>query len=228
MGIADTFRSIRDRVDRAAADAGRDPRDITIVAVSKTVPAVRVQEAIDAGITLFGENKVQEARDKIPGLRGAFAFHLIGHLQSNKARDAVRLFEVIHTLDKESTARAVDHEAAKIGKRQKVLLQVNASGEDTKSGVSPDGVLPLARAIAVMEHLELLGVMTMAPFTDDEARIRAAFRTAKNVLDEINGALNSSLRELSMGMSSDYVLAIEEGATLVRIGTALFGERSFT
>jgi PLP dependent protein len=226
MGIIDNYIRIRDEIDRTAASIGRNPGDIRIIAVSKTFDEAVIQEAIDAGIKIFGENKVQEAKRKIPQLTGDFAFHMVGHLQSNKAHDAVMLFDLIHSIDRIDTAVKVDREAGQAGKMQKVLVQVNASREESKSGISPESLPELAGRIRELEHLELLGLMTMAPFTDDEGPVRGAFREARRLLDDINRSMGLDLRELSMGMSSDYRIAVEEGATLVRIGTAIFGNRN--
>jgi pyridoxal phosphate enzyme (YggS family) len=227
MSIFDNYKKVCDDIAATAGSIGRDPGNIRIIAVSKNFDVTVVQQAIDAGITIFGENKVQEAKQKVPKLRGDFTFHMVGHLQSNKARDAVKLFDMIHSIDKDDTARKVDLEAGRIGKTQKVLIQVNASGEETKSGVAPVSAVELARRIREMGHLELRGLMTMAPFTDDQNVIRRTFRVTKQLLDEINGSLGLALDELSMGMSADYRIAVEEGATLVRIGTAIFGQRNY-
>lgn len=225
MGVVENYNRVLKEIEERAVASGRNPGDIRIIAVSKTFGAATVQAAIDCGIRLFGENKVQEAKSKIPGLRGEFAFHMVGHLQSNKARDAVRLFDMIHSIDSVTTAEKVDQEAARIGKTQKVLLQVNTSGEESKSGVSPGSAVELAKAILGMKNLDLRGLMTMAPFTDDREVIRTTFRSAKKLLDDINRALKTGCAELSMGMSSDFRIAVEEGATMVRIGTAIFGGR---
>ena len=227
MSIVENYNKIRRDIDDIAVAAGKNPGDIRIIAVCKTFPGTVVQEAIDSGIRLFGENKVQEAKRKIPDLRGDFSFHMIGHLQSNKARDAVALFDVIHSIDRAGTAEKVNDEAGKAGKRQKVLIQVNISGELTKSGISSGEHRELARSVIALPHLELLGLMTMAPFTDDENAIRSAFRGARELLSDLNASLGLNLRELSMGMSSDYRFAAEEGATMVRVGTAIFGERTY-
>jgi len=227
MSIFDNFKKVCDDIAETAASVGRNPGDIRIIAVSKNFDETVVQQAIDAGITVFGENKVQEAKRKVPKLKGDFTFHMVGHLQSNKARDAVALFDMIHSIDKIDTAQKVDLEAERIGKTQKVLIQVNASGEETKSGVAPGSAIELAKRIREMRHLELCGLMTMAPFTDDQYMVRATFRVTKELLDEINGSLGLALGELSMGMSADYRIAVEEGATLVRIGTAIFGQRNY-
>jgi PLP dependent protein len=226
MSIIESYTRIEKEIAAIAAASGRSPGDIRIVAVSKTVDESVVQEAIDAGIRVFGENKVQEAKRKIPGLRGDFTFHMVGHLQSNKAREAIQLFDLIHSIDKVDTAAAVDREAGRIGKKQKVLIQVNTSGEESKSGIEPWSARDLATRVIDLKNLELIGLMTMAPFTDDEGVIRKTFSAARRLLEEINGSLGLALAELSMGMSSDYRIAVEEGATLVRIGTAIFGNRN--
>lgn len=225
MGVIENYNRILKEIEERAAASGRNSGDIHIIAVSKTFSVDAIQAAIDCGIRLFGENKVQEAKRKIPELKGEYIFHMVGHLQSNKARDAVRFFDMIHSIDSVSTAEKVDQEAARIGKKQKVLIQVNTSGEETKSGVPAGSALELAVAMRGMKNLDLKGLMTMAPFTDDRELIRGTFRSARKLLDDINRAMNTELIELSMGMSSDFRIAVEEGATMVRIGTALFGER---
>ena len=227
MSIVDNYKKIREEIAEIAASSGRNPGVIRIIAVSKTFDETVVQRAIDAGIRVFGENKVQEAKQKVPKLKGDFTFHMVGHLQSNKARDAVTLFDMIHSIDKIDTAEKVDLEAGRIGKTQKVLIQVNASGEESKSGVAPESAVELVKRIREMKHLGLCGLMTMAPFTDDENVIRKTFRKTRQLLDEINNSLKTEFGELSMGMSSDYRIAVEEGATLLRIGTAIFGHRNY-
>lgn len=224
--VYDAYHKVIEEIGNVAARAGRTPDEVQVVAVSKTVSVAVIQSAIDAGILLFGENRVQEAAAKIPQLRGKFTFHLVGHLQSNKAKEAVRLFEMIHSIDKESTARKVDTEAAKIGKKQKILVQINTSGEATKSGVEPDDAKALCESIMQCNNLELCGLMTIGPLTEDEKAIRSSFRMLRNLRDEINASLGLSMKELSMGMSSDFAIAVEEGATMVRIGTLIFGTRA--
>ncbi len=226
MSLIENFLEVRAHIDAIARSAGRNPEEITIVAVSKTHPAGIIQEAVDSGIRLFGENRVQEARAKIPLLKGDFEFHLVGHLQSNKARDAVALFSMIQSIDKPGTAEKVDLEAGKTGKIQKILVQVNTSGEDSKSGVEPSGTVELCRALTGMQNLRLEGLMTIGPLTGDAGKIRDSFRMLRGLLNDVNTRLGLDLRELSMGMSSDYPIAVEEGATIVRIGTAIFGTRS--
>jgi PLP dependent protein len=225
MSYREKVDSIRAEIDAIARAGGRDGRDVSIVAISKTFSADTIQKAINEGIQVFGENRIQEARAKIPELHGEFSFHLVGHLQSNKARDAVGLFKVIHSIDKLSTAVVVDTEAGRINKVQKVLVQVNTSGEESKSGTGADEALELCRGIQGLKNLELMGLMTIGPLTGDEARVRASFRELAGLLTTINAGLGTSMRELSMGMSSDYRIAVEEGATMVRIGSAIFGTR---
>ena len=226
MNFFENYRHIRERIDERARAAGRKPEDIRIVAVSKTFPPETVQAAIDQGIRLFGENRVQEAKSKIPALSGDFRFHLVGHLQSNKARDAVGLFDLIHSIDKASTARRVGDEALRAGKTQAVLVQVNTSAEDTKSGIDPDGAFELCREAAAMPGIELSGLMTIGPLEGDEEAVRASFALLRGLRRDIAGRLGMKLPELSMGMSGDYLIAVDEGATLVRIGSAIFGQRS--
>ncbi len=223
--VRKAYEGVLNDITRAASRVGRDPGDIKVIAVSKTVPADVVQSAIDAGISLFGENRVQEALAKIPLLRGAFSFHLIGHLQSNKSKDAVRLFDLIHSIDKLSTAQKVDAEAAKVGKKQSILIQVNTSGEATKSGVAPKETCNLCRDVLQCRNLVLCGLMTIGPLTEDENAIRISFRMLRELRDSINCSLGIAMKELSMGMSSDFAIAVEEGATMVRIGTLIFGAR---
>lgn len=225
MSIIENYNCIVDEIKMIALKAGRNPDHITLIAVSKTFTPEIIQQAIDGGITIFGENRVQEAKAKIPQLKGNFTFHLVGHLQSNKAKDAVKLFECIHSIDKLSTAIEVDKEAKKINKIQNILIEVNTSGEPSKFGVEPDKALELCKGILDLQNLNCLGLMTVGPLTEDHNRIREAFKTLRLLIEDINRSLGISLKELSMGMSGDFDIAIEEGATMVRIGTAIFGQR---
>lgn len=226
MTYIENFKAIRERIDEIARLNGRSPDEITILAVSKNFDADNIQKAISEGILLFGENRLQEARAKIPLLKGDFRFHLVGHLQSNKAKEAVKLFDLIHSIDSLSTAQRVDIEAARINKVQKILIQVNTSGEESKNGIPPEKALALCKDISMLPNIELSGLMTIGPFTDNTGEIRASFILLKRLLKEANERLGLSMKELSMGMSSDYTVAVEEGATLVRIGTSIFGKRS--
>lgn len=228
MTIADNLKSIQERISKAALRAGRDPAAIRLVAVSKTVSAESIQEAIAAGVTILGENYVQEARNKIARVGSQVAWHFIGHLQSNKTRYAVELFSMIHSVDRLSLAEALDKEASKQGKILPVLIQVNISGEESKSGIDPQGTLQLLERIAGLEHLSVQGLMTMPPWFEDPEDARPYFIALRKLREELSREKipGVSIQELSMGMSGDFEVAIEEGATLVRIGTAIFGPRN--
>jgi PLP dependent protein len=226
--MKERLKGVLDRIRQAALACGRDPRSVRLVAVSKTVSAERVRQAVAAGVDTLGENYIQEARAKIDALAALpVAWHFIGHLQTNKAKYAVRLFELIHTVDSLKLATELDRQAAKAGKTQRVLVQVNVSGEATKSGASEVEAGRLVAEIAKLPHLSLEGLMTMPPFFDQPEKARPYFRGLRRLRDEIRqrDLPGVDLRELSMGMTGDFEVAIAEGATLVRIGTAIFGER---
>ena len=227
MSYYENYIKIKDSVNETALKISRNPDSIKIVSVSKTFTHEAVQEAIDLGIMVFGENKIQEAKSKIPLLKGNFEFHMIGHLQSNKAKDAVQLFSLIHSIDSISTAEKVNKEAEKLGKIQDILIQINSSGEESKSGISSSLAVDLAGAIIEMKNLNLQGIMTIGPLSDNESDIRKSFILTRHTLEAINSELGLSLKELSMGMSDDFLLAIEEGATILRIGSAIFGRRFY-
>ncbi len=199
------------------------------MAVSKAKPGASVQMALDAGLDLFGENYIQEAREKVNALSASGAqWHFIGHLQSNKAKYAVKLFDLIHSVDSLKLARELNKQAARIDKVQPVLVQVNISAETTKSGTSREEAVDLATAISDLPNLSLQGLMTMPPFFDDPDRARPYFHELRQLRDHIRSLAipGVTMDELSMGMTGDFEAAISEGATLVRIGTAIFGERS--
>ncbi|MBI5633404.1 MAG: YggS family pyridoxal phosphate-dependent enzyme [Nitrospirae bacterium] len=227
--IFDNIKDVRRGITEAAMKAGRSPDKVQLIAVTKTVGAAAVIEAIESGIQVFGENRVQEAKkkilsDEILAMPGKIEWHLIGHLQKNKAKDAVQLFAVIHTVDSVELAEELDRQAEKIGKIQRVLVQVKLSAEETKSGVTEKGLPELLEKIAQLKHLWLEGLMTIPPYRDNARDVVPYFRRLRELRDEAETA-GLSLPELSMGMSHDYEAAIEEGATMVRIGTAIFGER---
>jgi len=228
MTIADNLASIQERISKAALRAGRDPAAIRLVAVSKTVSAESIQQAIAAGVTILGENYVQEARNKIARIGKQVEWHFIGHLQSNKAKYAVELFSMVHSVDRLSLAEELDQEANKQGKIVPVLIQVNISGEESKSGINPQGTLQLLDRIAGLQHLSVQGLMTMPPWFEDPENARPYFNALRKLREELaNKKIHGvSLQELSMGMSGDFEVAIEEGATLVRVGTAIFGPRN--
>ena len=222
--FTDRLDHVRTAIVEAARKAGRDPSEIELVAVSKTQPAEGIREAMRAGVTCFGENKVQEARGKIEEL-GRGTWRLIGHLQSNKARDAVRLFDWIDSVDRLELATELDVRAEALGKTQNVLLQVNVAGESSKFGCAPEAARELAGAINALPHLSLHGLMTIAPYAPESEKSRPHFAALRELRDRLESGMGLKLPVLSMGMSGDFGVAIEEGATSVRIGTALFGER---
>jgi PLP dependent protein len=215
---------IHDTIALAAQKAGRDLVEIELLAVSKTQPVEAIQEAMRAGVTHFGENKVQEARGKIDAL-GRGVWHLIGHLQSNKAKEAVRLFDCIESVDRADLAEEINHRADALGKIQNVLLQVNIAGESTKFGCTPDAARALAEAMNALPRLCLRGLMAIAPYSPEPEKSRPHFAGLRKLRDQIEADTGLHLPVLSMGMSGDFAVAIEEGSTCVRIGTALFGER---
>ena len=222
--IAHNLEEVRRRIAAAALRAGRDPAAVRLVAVSKTVPVELIREAVAAGQRLFGENYLQEARGKIEALGEAAEWHFIGHLQSNKATAAVGLFELIHGVDRLKLAEALDAAAASKGTLQKILMQVNLAGEASKSGTSPEAAPELLEEISRLPHLRMVGLMTMPPFLAPEA-VRPYFRALRELRDRLEELGGGPLPELSMGMSGDYEAAVAEGATLVRVGTAIFGAR---
>jgi pyridoxal phosphate enzyme (YggS family) len=228
MTIADNLSSIQERIGTAALRAARNPAEIRLVAVSKTVSAENIQQAIAAGVTMLGENYVQEARNKIARIGKQVEWHFIGHLQSNKARYAVDLFSMIQSVDRLSLAEELDQAANKHGKIVPILIQVNISGEESKSGINPQETLQLLKRIAGLQHLSIQGLMTMPPWFEDPEDARPYFIALRKLRDKLSREKlpGIALQELSMGMSGDFEVAIEEGATLVRIGTAIFGPRS--
>jgi len=214
-------------VDQAAIRAGRDPGEIKLVAVSKTVEVARIREAIEAGVTILGENYVQEARRKIEEIGHGIQWHMIGHLQSNKAKYAVTLFDYIHSIDGISLAREIDRRAAQKGRRVKALVEVNLSGETSKFGIDSEVVMDLIHHVAALKHISIEGLMTMPPYFDEPEKARPYFIKLREFRDRIQkeGIEGARMDELSMGMSGDFEAAIEEGATMIRVGTAIFGER---
>lgn len=219
---------VRNRIRYAATAAGRDPAEIRLVAVGKTVPSDRIRNAVEAGIQIVGENYIKEAREKATVLSHLPIFwHFIGHLQSNKSKYAVRLFDLIHSVDSVRLAEELNGQSKKISKIQSILVQVNISEEKTKSGVSIAGALPLIREVARFENLKIEGLMAMPPYFDAPERARPYFRRLRELMQFIDAEKipNVLMKELSMGMSGDFEIAVEEGATLVRIGTAIFGHR---
>ncbi|NLC56302.1 MAG: YggS family pyridoxal phosphate-dependent enzyme [Armatimonadetes bacterium] len=220
--VARNLQAVRERIARAASRAGRPAGDITLVVVTKTQPVERIAEAIAAGAQHIGENYVQEAREKHARIQTPVTWHLIGHLQSNKAGQAAALFDVIHTLDSLQLAERVSRRAVAAGREIEVLVEVNIAGEPTKHGVSPGEAIPLLEAISGLPGLRPAGLMGMAPFTDNPEDARPHFRRLRALWETIPAPCR---RHLSMGMSGDFEVAVEEGATMVRVGTAIFGRR---
>ena len=221
--IKPNIDAVRSRITDACRRAGRSENDVRLVAVSKTVPADVVAQGIDAGLDILGENYIQEAQAKIEALGDRASWHFIGRLQSNKAKYAVRLFDLIHSVDNLKLAQEIDKRARGLEKTQPVLIQVNISGETTKGGTATDEAAVLIDQVRALKNLEPRGLMTMPPFFDQPDRARPFF----SGLREIRNKYAPDLPELSMGMSGDFEVAIEEGATLVRVGTAIFGARVY-
>jgi pyridoxal phosphate enzyme (YggS family) len=218
--------TVQKRISRAASAAGRDPHAVRLVAVGKTQPPENIGHAIAAGAGIIGENYIQEAREKFDALSSLDAqWHFIGHLQRNKAKYAIRIFDLIHSVDTLKLARELDKQAQKAGKKQQILVQVNVSGEVSKSGIDLPSAIELVRNILPLQHLHLRGLMTMPPFFDAPEKARPFFAALRKLRNHITDKMDVELPDLSMGMTGDFEVAIEEGATLVRIGTALFGER---
>lgn len=225
MDIAANLASLRERIAAACARAGRDPAAVTLMGVSKFQPPEAVRAALDAGLTTFGESRVQEAKAKIPLCPGRARWQMIGHLQSNKCRDAVALFSMIQSVDSLALAQELDRQCEKAAKTLPILLEVNVAGEASKFGYAPAKVLADFRELNQLPRLEIHGLMTIAPYSPTPERVRPVFRRLRELRGECEQLLGAPLPVLSMGMSGDFEVAIEEGATVVRVGSALFGER---
>lgn len=225
MEIAANIQAIQTRIEAACARAGRAPSSVTLMAVSKGQPPDLVKAAAEAGLVLFGESKVQEAKSKIPLCPARLRWQMIGHLQSNKCRDAVSLFEMIQSVDSLALAAEINKWAEKSGKTMPLLLEVNVAGESSKFGFNPDAVLAAVPEINRLPRIEIHGLMTIAPWAPDPEKARPSFQRLRELKRRCEDVLGAPLPQLSMGMSGDFEVAIEEGATLVRIGTSLFGPR---
>jgi PLP dependent protein len=224
--LAANLAVVRSRIAEAARRAGRDAQSVRLMAVTKGFPSETVLEALEAGATLFGENRVQEAEAKFTGLAGRCETHLIGHLQTNKARAAAALFHCVQSIDSVHTAQALSSRCEERGRSMDILLELNTSGEQSKSGFAGPGELAAALAeVEKLPGLRVRGLMTVGPLTDDTAAVRGAFASLRSAFENL-AAGRAGFDTLSMGMSSDFEIAVEEGATLVRLGTALFGPRS--
>ena len=228
LSIADNVRRVRTRMRQAAERAGRDPASVRLVAASKTVDAARIRAAIAAGVTVLGENYLQETRQKLGQLgRSDVEWHLIGPLQRNKVRYVFDLFDMMHSLDRLELAEEINRRAERLGRRLPVLLEVNVGGEASKSGWTPDDLLSDARQLATIPNIQVRGLMTIPPPTPQPHEARPFFRQVRQLRDRLvqEGYDGMTFDEISMGMTADYEVAIEEGATLVRVGTAIFGPR---
>ena len=227
VDIAANINTIKQKIAAAAARCNRAPDSIKLLAVTKTVPPARIGEAIDAGITMFGENYVQEAKEKVAVIGPRVQWHMIGHLQTNKAKYAVNLFNYIHSVDRMDLAWELDKRARLIGQKMNILIEINVSGEETKNGIPADTAISLIKDVSKLENLSVQGLMTMAPYSSNPEDSRPYFTDLRNLRDDIirTGITGIQMEDLSMGMSDDFEVAIEEGATIVRIGRAIFGER---
>lgn len=217
-----TLSNVKEKIAKAAEKAGRDPSEITLVAVTKTHGPEEINEAIACGVTDIGENKVQEILSKYDSISKGVRWHLIGHLQTNKVKSVFDKVDIIHSVDSFHLAEEIDRRCKAIGKTMDILIQVNAAGEKQKSGIAPEELMPLLDEISRLTNLRVRGLMQIAPETDNPESVRKYFRIVKDLYDQIPGA-----DILSMGMSGDFEIAIEEGANMVRIGTAIFGERNY-
>ena len=224
--IGHNLMELRRRIAEACACCNRNPDDITIVAVTKRWPAATVQDAVAHGLRNIGENKIQEAEPKITSLGPIARFHLVGHLQSNKVRKAVVLFDVIQSVDSLKLAEEISRAAEQIGRTVECLIQVNCSGEESKSGVAPDGALELVKQVNGLPGIRLSGLMTIGPLSEDPEQVRAAFRTCRELFERGKDIVGGEFNTLSMGMTDDFPEAIAEGSTMIRIGTGLFGSRA--
>jgi len=228
MSVAQNISDIRERIAAACKRAGRQPHEVTLIAVTKTQPVSIIREAVNAGITVLGENRVQEADDKVPKLGAEVSWHLVGHLQTNKVKKALSLFSVIQSVDSLRLAQEIQRQAEASKQTVRVFIEVNTSGEATKFGIEPKLAPELAKHIAEFPNLRLGGLMTIGALTAQTEIIRGCFQRLRELRNEIRGsnAPHTALLDLSMGMTDDFEIAIEEGATIVRIGRAIFGERN--
>src|SRR5258705_10856685 len=225
MSLAANLESIRQRMATACERAGREPFSVALLAVTKTHSPETVAEAARLGLTLFGENKIQEAKAKIPHCPGRLRWHMIGHLQTNKCRDAIELFEMVQGVDSLHLAEELNKRAEQAAKTMPILLEVNSAGEASKFGYSPEKLLAELPAINALPRLEVHGLMTVPPWAQNPEKVRSSFGQLRELKERCEQTLGAPLPHLSMGMSGDFEIAIEEGATIVRLGTALFGPR---
>lgn len=227
--IAENLQQVRENIRRACQKAGRNPEEVTLIAVSKTKPVSALLEAYDADARVFGENKVQEIMDKYDRLPSDIQWHMIGHLQRNKVKYIIDKVAMIHSVDSLRLAETIEREAARHNVKVPVLVEVNVAQEESKFGLGTDEVIPLLESLAGFAHLEVKGLMTIAPFVENPENNREVFRELKKLSVDINAKNinNITMSVLSMGMTGDYEVAVQEGATMVRVGTGIFGERDY-
>jgi hypothetical protein len=225
--ITANINKIKQRIAAAAARCNRAPDSIKLLAVTKTVPLPAIEQAIEAGITALGENYVQEAKEKIAVIGGRVSWHMIGHLQTNKAKYTVNLFDYIHSVDRLELAAEINKRARLIARKINILIEINVSGEKTKAGITASEAIELIKNVSMLESVSVKGLMTMAPYSTNPENSRPYFSELRNLRNKIisEGITNIQMEELSMGMTDDFEIAIEEGATIVRIGRAIFGQR---
>jgi pyridoxal phosphate enzyme (YggS family) len=219
--IEDRIHRVRERIAQASARAGRSEKDVRLIAVTKNVDAERIRSAFSCGIADFGENYIQEARRKIEGFGEGPSWHMIGHIQTNKVKYIPGLFSYVHSVDRWEILEGLE----KFGRPIKVLFELNLAGEESKHGTQEDNLIRMLEKMHILQHMEPVGLMTMAPYVDNAEEVRGIFSALRNIMEKANREFSFAMRELSMGMSSDFEVAIEEGATMVRVGTAIFGER---
>lgn len=221
--IEDSIKIVREQIEKACNKAGKNPGEVTLIAATKTVALESIEAAIRYGIRDFGENYVQEARDKIEHRESeGISWHMIGHVQTNKVKYIPRLFDFVHSIDRWELLESLD----RYGRPMKALFELNLSEEATKHGTDEDGLRRILEKVDALKYIKPVGLMTMAPYVDDQEKVRGLFSALRKTLEKVNKEFSLTMKELSMGMSSDFEVAIEEGATMVRIGTALFGERT--
>jgi len=220
--ISDRLQAVREKMATASLKAGRRPDEVRLIAVTKKVDAARIGSVAALGLRDFGENYIQEATEKIETLPDTLCWHMIGHLQMNKVKYVPRLFDYVHSVDRQELLDGLD----KFGKPLSLLFEINLSGEPQKHGTTVDGLKRMLETVGSLKSVKPVGLMTMPPYVDNPEEVRHLFTSLRNLLEEANREFSLAMKELSMGMSSDFEVAIEEGATMVRIGTAIFGERS--
>lgn len=228
--IKENLALVQENIEKACRRAGRDPKEVTLITVSKTNPVVRLKEAMDCGVTVFGENKVQEMLEKQEELPDTLQWHMIGHLQRNKVKYLMGKVALIHSVDSLRLAEEINKEAAKQGTEEDILIEINVAQEESKFGISITEAIELVESIAKLPHVHIKGLMTIAPFVDDPEENREIFAALKKLSVDIaeKNIDNVNMHVLSMGMTNDYQVAIEEGATMVRVGTGIFGRRTYT